>query len=239
MLKSTKMESIIGNTPSKTKKGFSLVELIVVVAIMGIMATAAFVRMGNTTDNNSVRGAGDIIKDTIQNAELQTLREEDGLSEIRIHFLEDYLVQEEFYGEKSPNMEIDEVCSGGVILKESGMIFKRTDKGELFDMTITSASESNPLSICSDFLNSIQREWMYHLENDENKRIIRFIHFNAERKGGGLRISIRDLEPDTFLSITPGIKKVMVVDGEPVTGKFTLTLNNKEGSVEKEVVLEF
>ena len=224
--------------------GFSLVELIVAIGIICILSAAVFIRMGGTSDRIATRESAGVIRDTIQRAELQILRGEDDLSQIALHFLPDYLIQEESYENSPLIMDIKEDCppgQTGVVLENSGTLYKSTDGGESFDAEFINASPSNPSPpICFDFATSNDKEWIYRLENEGKKRTIRFIHFNIMRNENSPHVSISNLTGDTVLFVkSPGVKKELYVDGTRITGAFNLTLKNEDGSADETLDFEF
>ena len=201
-----------------TNRAFSLIELMVVVAIMAIMASGAVIGLGRTTDDMAVRESANHIKDVIQKAELVALQ---GEVAIEIRFLPGFLVINEVYGETPSRITIDGACAPpyeGFSVAGTGKVTQTTDlHGMGFE---TELYDNGPASqpFCFDFDSAPDTEWTFRFESGEEYGVIRYAHFNLLRDPPG-KLALDTGGDDLRMVITgPQIGRKYFRNGENVSG---------------------
>lgn len=214
-----------------TNRGFSLIELMVVVAIMAIMASGAVIGLGKTTDDMAVRESANHIKDVIQKAELVALR---GEVAIEIRFLSGFLVINEVYGETPSRIITEGVCEPpdeGFSVAGTGRVTQTTDlHGMGFEIELY---EDGPASqpFCFDFDSAPDTEWTFRFESGEEYGVIRYAHFNLLRDTPG-KLVLNTGGDDLRLVITgPQIGRKYFKNGKNVSDLSFNLVNADDPSV--------
>ena len=190
-------------------KGFSLAELIVVVAIISIMSVSGVVGFRYMGDALRVKEVKGLITDTIKKAELEIIRED--YTKNTIHFLEDYLiiVSETEDKELDLNLNMDMDC---VEQDDDGNLIKTDGDDNRLAIDTVLATDTY---VCEDFNISDEIEWRYQLtrsagSNKEVSEIIRFIHFNINRETpSGIAIDPTSDVEETMIIEAPYAKKTL------------------------------
>jgi len=205
---------------SPNKKGFSLIELIIVVGIIAIMSVGAVVGFRYMGDTLRTREASGVITDTIKKAELEILKED--YKKSTISFSSNYLVIVSEPEDKSLNLSVTD-CSGGHKLDygSDGNLIKSDGEGALLEAkTITSGTND----CITDFTDSDEIEWQYQIRSSgEVSNIVRFVHFNINRTDPS-EIAITSGTGETVIVEAPYAKKTFS------TTPITLTVSGEDSS---------
>lgn len=224
-------------------RGFSLIEIMVVVAIMGIMASSVVIGFSSFEMTVRVRETAGVITDTIKNLELEMIRRD--YAKQTIHFEKDYLVSEAEAGGQTGSFSLDRngvSCSGGEELKATNgltsAIYLAQRDAEGNNLNITVIPSGPATTVCVPFLNSEETEWDYQLfKGSEVSRTIRFLHFNIRRgEDVSQLVAITDGN-DYTLQITAPYADKEFYDGVTLeTGEVKLTVGN--GDSKEEIILQ-
>ena len=201
----------------KHRLGFSLVELMVAVAIIAVLASGAVIGIGGTADEMEVRESAKYIKDVVQKAELRALKEPVTMN---IRFLPGFLVIDEVYEGGDAGVDTSDVCTSpeeGFAVVSEGQLTQTTDlHGMAFAMEVY-ADEENPQPFCFDFDNARDTEWIFEMTSEEENRVIRYIHFNLLRDNPGKFILDTAGDDLRLVIIGPQIKARYFKNGESVS----------------------
>jgi len=168
-------------TNFKSHKGFSLVELIVVIAIISILSYSSVVGFGYLGDILKVNEVSSLLKDVIKQEELKVLRGDFVGS--TINFYKDYLVIEQELKDSSLKLTFEEStssCFGQYQLKlsEAGNLKQWDKAGKVLNIKSVKKSETE----CVDFKSSDKIALNYQLiDSGKFSNIIEFVHFNLNR----------------------------------------------------------
>lgn len=186
-----------------TVRGFSLVELMVTVAIIAIVSGTAYVGLGSFRESLVVQQSVEVVKDTLYMVEQEIVRDE--WESATIYFDEDYL---RIYAEPedaSLNLDFDPGCPQdvGVVSTDLGELQKKNEK-----VTVKILNFNND-SDCGNFMASkdLVWEWQMFYEGEESPNV-RYFHYNKNRESTG------------DLSITTGADSYMVIEGPYVSKKY-------------------
>lgn len=170
-------------------KGFSLVEIIVVVAIMAVMASSVVIAFGSFETTVRVRETAGTITDIIKNLELDMIRRDYIKQTVR--FAEDYLISEAEV--ENQTLSLDYVLGPGCPAGEEKLIpnnlssatpaflAQRDALGNNLSIQVIPGSSNE--KVCVPFYNSAETEWQYQLfRGGEVSQVIRFLHFNLRRE---------------------------------------------------------
>ena len=202
--------------------GFTLVELMVVVAIIAIMSVAGvvgFKYMGDTMRTKEVAG---VITDTVKKAELEILKND--YKKSTIHFLQNYLVIVSEPETASLNLDYG---SGCLTTTESGSqnLIKEDGEGSLLEAITVPPID---LSVCNGFDTATETEWRYQLRTGGKvSAVVRFIHFNLNRVEPS-EITLSADTSQTLVIEAPYAKKTVTGSDSTVS----LTLTSPEGHTE-------
>lgn len=216
-------------------KGFSLLEIMVVVAIVGIMASSVVIGFNSFGETVRTKETAGVITDLIKRLELEMIRRD--YTKQTVHFEEDYLAVEAHVegevsdtsfslkwlgtgGSCSPDEEVLEIEN-----KQPTPVYlaKRDQYGN--NLEIQPISPGPPEYECVDFLNSEETEWQYQVfSGSQGSQIIRFLHFNIRRDSGNQPA----LNSNNYtLEISAPYASKEIYDGATLeTGPVTLTLQN-------------
>ncbi len=160
-------------------KGFTLVELIVSVAIIAVFSVSSVVGFAYLEDVLKAREVTGLIADTLSQEELKVLRGD--FKEAVVHFLPDYLVIEEKPEDASLSLDFNQTsCNGDYQIEftEGDNLIQRDGDGAI--LRIENASST---SRCIYFNEAEGTERRYQLTSDDDfSDIIRFVHFNLQRE---------------------------------------------------------
>ena len=188
-----------------TLSGFSLVELMVVVAIIAIMSVSVsvgFRYMGDTLRTKQVAG---IISDTVKKAEMEVLRGD--YKKNTIQFTAGYLVITSEPENTSLELRLD---GTDIKTSDTGVLTKRDGEGKVLGVRSFNGTPPEPV----DFVPSPETEWQYQLTSgDEISPIIRFIHFNVEREKLENAVQLSNIIGGPLTIEAPYAKKT----GAPIT----------------------
>ena len=210
-------------------KGFSLLEIMVVVAIISIMAASVVVGFGSFESTVRTRETAGVISDTLKNLELEMIRRD--YVKQTVHFEPEYLIVETQVENQTLGLKWNGPggCAEGEELEITNTVsptpvyLARRDRyGNNMEINaFTGASET----ACVDFAESEETEWQYQLfTGADRSQVIRFIHFNV-RRGDKDVVSIQN--NDVTLEISaPYAGKKYYDDGTPATGTVALQLQD-------------
>jgi len=160
------------------RKGFTLVEMIVAVAILAILAPSAYFGLNGFMERREVVQASKIIKDIVVRYELEVLT---GIGEVELIFFPNFIVSKEEHGSQIPELRLSSDCENeGVVLEDSGYFSANKKSGDDWMKNIE-ASEFEPFEYCFDFSTSPNIERAFALHTETGEKSIRFIHFNVNR----------------------------------------------------------
>jgi prepilin-type N-terminal cleavage/methylation domain-containing protein len=199
------------------KKGFSLVELLVVLGIIAILSVSSIAGFGYLGDTLKTREVTGLIGDMIQQEELKELRGD--FNKATIYFLADYVVIDEDPENKALQLSFaqDVSCAEKhkivFDLNESALtanLIKKDDKG----VVIETKSIAKNGSECIEFKNSEGLEWDYQLiESGQFSNTVRFAHFNIQRDNLNNPVSITG-GAGSKIEITAPYGKKLVYDSD-------------------------
>ncbi len=208
------------------RQGFSLLEVMVVVAIIAIMATTVSIGFSSFGNTVRVQESAGIIKDTINQLKLETIRKD--YMKNTIQFDTNYLIVESEVEGANLDLEwtgdclnIDNTGASNPVL-----LAQRDQYGNNLNLYTYDIDETECKNV--DFETSEEKEWQYQLFYENSySNIIRFIHFNVNRN------ALRDLviieDNDYSLSIeAPYAKETFYASGTIETGPVTLTVRDED-----------
>lgn len=160
-----------------SNEGFTLVELLVTVSILGVMGAGVMIGFNTFGDSVKAKEAMGVLEDLIRESEAAVLKKD--YEKVVFHFREDYVILEEFLPAASLDLNLG-VCTGGgdpAVLSLQGSTLQKTDEaGQSMGVERVGAGES---TCVTNFEDASQQEWRYQLkEGDDTSSAIRFAHFN-------------------------------------------------------------
>jgi len=185
-------------------RGFSMVELLVVVAIVAVLSVSAVVGFGRLGDFLKIREISGLVSDSLQHEELKVLRGD--LEKATLYFLKDYLVINEEFSDADLVISFDATaCANGYQIKhvmKTGMTSASLNKTDEEGRSVEVVTVNKDDTDCVDFKDSAEREWNFQLtDGDLVSNKIRFVHFNANREklenpvyidtGAGFRVELK------------------------------------------------
>lgn len=190
----------------RNHRGFSMVELIVAVAIIAILSVSSVAGFGYLSDIMRSRQTAGVIQDIVKGEELKVLRGD--FKKSSIHFLQDFIITEqEPEGADTQLLSVGGVCgSGGYYLNFSGdgNLTKKDQNDKI--MEITQAVSGVPL--CVEFNDSKETKWSFQvIEQDTISDLINFEHFNLNRDSLNDPINIQDGAGSYIIIEAPYSKK--------------------------------
>lgn len=209
--------------------GFTMVELMVVIAIISIMSVASVLGFGYLGDTLKTREVAGILVDLIKQEELKILRGD--FNKATIHFLKNYVVIEEAEeGYKPELLKLESSCGEGGKNYEigytpavSGVLTQKDGDGKIVDIKRVESGKE-----CIDFTGSTDKEWDYSLnESEEFSESLRFIHFNIQREDLNNPISITDGAGSRIELSAPYGKKIIYDSNGISQAKISLTVTDK------------
>ena len=215
---------------SSLKKGFSLIELTVVVGIMSVLGTATIAGFNYFGDSIRAGEVVGIIRDTIRQAELSILKGD--YRQVNIHFMNHYLILEQVVEGASLDLNLEVACSqdgraGHNLTGDAGALNTLDEAGRLIEVTA--------LPLCANFEKSLESEWQYQLISGQARsNIIRFVHFNL-----GTSFALSPLVPASYrLEIeAPYAKKRFYANDVLTAGTATIDLLDPNGSSSAKITL--
>ena len=191
------------------QKGFSLIELIVVVSIIAIMSVSTVVgfrHMGEGLRKQETKG---IISDLIKRTELEILRGD--YQKSTINFLEEFLVINEDLGDQNIELTLGSTCDVGYNIQSNipGTLYKKDIDGNVLDAGFITGT--NPK--CIEFSESEEREWQFQvITPSQYSNILRFVHFNVNRENLNNPVLIKDLTDEKLTIEAPYAKKTLSIN---------------------------
>lgn len=210
-------------------KGFSLLEIMVTVAIVAIMASSVVIGFNSFGETVRTRETAGVITDTLKNLELETIRR-DYKSQL-IHFKPDYLVVEVQVENQNPDMTLtwngrNGNCEELDIANDTGSVVYLTQRDQNGNNMQIQAYPGND-TICVDFLDSEETEWQYQLfKGGDRSQIIRLIHFNIRRDNSSEKPAIQPPHPYSLKITAPYASKEFYKNDDPWTGSVELELQD-------------
>jgi prepilin-type N-terminal cleavage/methylation domain-containing protein len=227
-------------------KGFSLVEIMVVVAIMAIMASGVVIGFGSFEKTVRVRETAGVITDTIKNLELEMVRRD--YVKQTVHFKKNYLVSEAepenkalslTYVGASPSCAADEERLTAENSTGLSPIYlaQRDALGNNLKIDVIPASTNK--SVCVKFLNSKETEWDYQLfKGSDVSQTVRFIHFNIRRGEDVSQLATITSGNNYKLQISAPYADKEFYNGVTLeAGEVKLTVENSDGQKE-DIILQ-
>src|SRR5690606_39184916 len=175
-------------TLKTNKKGFTLVELLVVISILSVMGVGAIVGFGNMGDQFATRQAASVIGDFMTQLEAEILMGK--YEKSTLYFQPDYLMAiSEPKGSQAILKwipEKDEICGQNqhnLANFEAGNLLIKNEQGNVLKIK----AMVDDTFKCLDFKASDDLQWQVQLRNDEAySPVIRWVrfHFDPEKKRG-------------------------------------------------------
>ena len=215
------------------KKGFTMVELIVVAAIIAIMSAASIVGFGYLGDVLKTKEVTGMLGDLIKQEELKILRGD--FEKTTIHFLKNYIVIEEAEEGCDPKLlefglKCDSDPENYKINYQDAVMTQKDGEGRIKEIKNVSAG-----SECVVFKDSTDAEWDYQLNaSGQFSKIVRFIHFNVKRDDLNNPIYISEGSDSKIELTAPYGKKIFYDKTGTLQTKIILTVTDTNGrSTEK------
>ncbi len=213
--------------PSKSA-GFTLLELMVVMAIISIMSATTVIGFNRFSESVQVRETAGLLKDRLQALELEVL--EGDYEDNTVHFLRNYLVIESELPNASLSLDFSlTACAGdpgfNISTTEPVQLSRQNEFGETLDLS----TYSSDVAICPDFTNQDEPSLEYSLFNNtqwSNK--LRFMHFNVQGLDSAQPVSLVD-EAIRLEINGPYAKKTVYRSDSEELGPVELTLESEQG----------
>ena len=223
-------------------KGFSLLEIMVTVAIISVMAASVVIGFNGFGATVRLQETAGVITDTVKKLELETVRR-DYLTNF-VRFETDYLVVES-EAKNQTLAVLDYVGVDGTGECATGEAELKVNNSESFGINLAQRDEygnninlshipaGDTETICADFSSSEETEWQYQAFGDGKvSQVIRLIHFNIRRDSLTEPVQISD--NDYTLEITAPYAKKIYKDGTSEINEITLELTS--GDLDPETV---
>jgi len=188
------------------KRGFSLVELMVTVAIIAIVSGTAYVGLGSFRESVIVQQSIEVLKDTLYIVEQEIVRDE--YERATIYFDEEYLRVYAEPEDASLNLDFQPACPDdvGVVTSDMGQLKKRNEKVTIRIKNVNGDSD------CGNFMTSEDLKWEWQMFYNGNvSPNVRYIHYNPNRD------TTSDL---TITNDDSGFGSYMVIEGPYVSKSF-------------------
>ena len=197
-----------GKNYSFARKGFTMVELLVVVGIIAVMSVSAVVGFGYIGDILRARETTGFLADIIKQEELKILRQDFEKSEIS--FLKDYVAIDEWKSDYDLNLYLkkNENCPEGYSFEygNDGNLIKKNSNGNIIDIKRVKKDAVD----CVEFKNSEETEWICQItENSKYSNVLRLTHFNIRRDNLSNPIYISEGEGSKIKIMSPYGKKLV------------------------------
>lgn len=220
---------VIGNWV--IKKGFSLVELIVVITIIAVLSISSVVGFGLLGDVLRVREVTGMLEDIVKQEELKVLRGD--FIKSTINFYPNYVVIKEELEDSELILKLRKVdgsecsscpdCEYKLKFEQKSALAKKDEEEEMLQIKSVEDTDVE----CVDFKNSDEIEWSYQLiGSDEVSDIIRFVHLNIQRDNLDNPISIISGEGSKFEIQAPYGKKYAYDSNNTLINEITLTVED-------------
>jgi len=210
-------------------KGFTLVEMMVVIAIISIMATGVVVGLGPVTDYVRLQQTVGVVEDLIHAEDLKIQRGDTLQAEV--HFLTDYLVIEESTTDTGLSLTPGPCPGGyGATMGSDGNLITRTGEGVFMEMIPVTSGDTKCVK---DFGSSGDTEWNYQLTQDgQVSPLVRFVHFNPdyENPANAVQINTSGSNADTLVLKAPYLQKMIYSGGNLIQGEAHISLKNQNGN---------
>ena len=198
-----------------SQSGFTLVELLVVISILGILATSAVVGFSYFGEGIKAQEVVGLIEDTIEQSQLAVLNGD--YEKTELNFLENFLVAVDEPKDASLDLAPDlsgtctETGQSGYWLRttDGGVLNKRDESGRLLNV-VTLAARGQ---VCiTGFEDAREIQWQYQLtSNSDYSPVVRFVHFN---RGTAFALDVSN-GPYRMELLAPYAKKKVYDDERP------------------------
>jgi len=214
------VQTLFKNKDINSIKGFSLVELMVVISIISIMSVGVVVGMSSFKDSLAPGNALKVIKNEIKYAEQSIIRND--YEKVIISFLgkHNYLV---VVAEPiNSTLDLKLSTDGKLTTTDSGELKKSNESGGIEMISLDSDA-----SINVDFTNTDDNEWKYQLVNENGvSPVIRFVRFAKDKTAPVF--FVKDTNSKIIIE-SPNAKKSFYEDGDKKNElKLTLIDSNND-----------
>ncbi|MBI5411902.1 prepilin-type N-terminal cleavage/methylation domain-containing protein [Candidatus Peregrinibacteria bacterium] len=208
----------------KCANGFSLVELLIAVAIIAIISVGSMASFSLVGDIVRVKQGAGLIQDIIHQMDGQALRGE--YQKMTVHFLTNYLVIE--YEPKGLESNLLKWDSNNITATQGGNLYKSDSAGRQISINVVPAGSVQNLD--TNFRNAKEDGWQFQLKNgNQFSEIIALRHFNVNRDSQ--QTNLLSLDPNTvILTVEAPYAKHSVSGGN--TLKMHDAKANKEETIE-------
>lgn len=225
-------------TKARKAKGFTLIEVIVVIAIITVLSTSLWMGFSAFGQNTQVKETAKIIQDLLNQLELEVSQ---GFAvENKVSFEKGYLKVRT----QTPDsiLSLSEAGLGKegckpteIALKigegEKNLYLKKTnEKGDPLEISVVHANE---IVCIPSFMKSSEVNWNYQLLSPKQaSNLIRFLHFNLRSSSFSSEVKIVEGTDLEMQYKAPYGQKTYFKNGIPLNEPLSLTLSDVEGHEE-------
>ncbi len=218
---------------SQSQKGFTLVEIMVVVVILALLSTAAVVGFGGAKESIQIEETAKVIQDRLKQLELEAINGE--YESHLIHFQPELLVVDSRPSSNSLTLSYLGFGLEGCEENETTLSFETDQQVNLIlqdqkGQNLELLPFKTDTTYCAPMMDDQSLSWQYQLQsNGAFSNRIRFLHFNLDRDGSHAPVQISS-GTDLQLKIeAPYGKKTFYKLGEIYQGDASLTLTHPAG----------